>query len=175
MKDIIQRAKKIKLLILDVDGILTNGSIVLDQKGGEIKFFNVKDGFGIVLFHAAGLETAILSARSTGAVEARAKDLKIKYVYQDASPKTDAFKEICKKAGVSSDEVCFMGDDLPDLCVLKKVGLSVTVPNAVNEVKEIVNHITKAEGGVGAVREVVELILEAQGKWNGIVEGYLSK
>ncbi len=157
--------KKIKLLILDVDGVMTNGDIVLDGQGKEIKIFNVQDGFGIVLLKRAGYQTAILSARSSQAVAARAKDLKIDKVRQDAYPKIDAYKELLKELKLKDEQACFIGDDLPDIEVLREVGVSITVPNAVSEVKQIVDYITKHEGGQGAVREVVELILKAQGKW----------
>jgi len=165
-----EKIKKIKLLILDVDGVMTNGDIILDDQGKETKIFNVQDGYGIVLFQRAGYKTAILSARTTGAVEARAKDLKISKVCQDAYPKIKAYKKLLGDLKLKDEQVCFIGDDLPDIEVLRLVGVSITVPNAVNEVKQIVDHVTKREGGVGAVREVIELILKTQGKWSGILK-----
>ena len=167
-----EKIKKIKLLILDVDGILTNGNIILDERGKEIKIFDVQDGFGIVLFQRAGLKTAILSARSAGAVTARAKDLKINKICQDAIPKIKEYKRLLRHFKLMDEQACFMGDDLPDLEVLKKVGFSVAVPNAVNEVKRAADYITQCQGGCGAVREVVELILKAQKKWPGILKTY---
>ncbi|HQP09931.1 MAG TPA: HAD hydrolase family protein [Candidatus Omnitrophota bacterium] len=173
-KKIAEKIKKIKLLILDVDGILTNGEIILDEKGREIKIFDVQDGFGIVLFQRAGFKTAILSAKSAPAVTARAKDLKIGKVCQNASPKIVAYKKILRHFKLTDAQACFMADDLTDMEVLRKVGLSVTVPNAVNEVKRIADYMTKREGGRGAVREVVELILKAQNKWAGILKAYVA-
>jgi len=164
------KIKKIKLLILDVDGVMTGGDIILDGQGKETKIFNVYDGYGIVLFQRAGYKTAILSARATEAVKARAKDLGIDKVYQDAYPKINAYKKLLGDLELQDEQACFIGDDLPDIEVLQSVGFSVTVPNAVNEVKGIVDHITKCEGGQGAVREVVELILKTQEKWTDILK-----
>jgi len=166
------KIRKIKLLILDVDGIMTNGEIVLDENGEELKIFDVQDGFGIVLFQRAGYKTAILSARSTGSVTARAKDLKINKICQNACPKIKVYKKLIRELEIKDDQVCFMGDDLPDIEVLKTVGFSVTVPNAVDEIKEIVDYITKNEGGRGAIREIVEIILKAQNKWSIIMNSY---
>ena len=167
-----EKIKKIKLLILDVDGVLTKGDIILDEKGKEIKVFNVQDGFGIILFQRAGLKTAILSARSSGAVTARAKDPKINAVYQDAYPKTAAYQKLLRDFKLKDTQVCFMGDDLPDIEVLTKAGFSVAVPNAASEVKKGVDYITKCRGGCGAVREVVELILKTQKKWPAVLKKY---
>lgn len=167
-----EKIKKVKLLILDVDGVLTQGDIVLDEKGKEIKTFNVQDGFGIVLFQSAGYKTAILSARATGAVKARAKDLKINKVCQDSYPKIKAYKQLLCEFKLKDAQVCFIGDDLPDIEVLQKVGFSVTVPNAVSEVKKKVDYITKRKGGHGAVRETIELILKTQRKWSGILRAH---
>lgn len=167
-----EKIKKIKLLILDVDGILTNGQIILDEKGKETKIFDVHDGFGIVLFQRAGYKTAILSARSAEAVTQRARDLKIDKICQDASPKIDVYNKLLREFNLADAQVCFMGDDLPDIEVLKKVGFSVTVPNAVSEVKKCADYITKQKGGQGAVREVVDLILKTQRKWPGILKAY---
>ncbi len=168
--DIKQKIKKIKLLALDVDGVLTNGTINLDEKGRELKVFNVQDGFGLVLLKRCGLKTAIISARSCGAVTARAKDLKIDKVYQDAYPKLKAYRELLKELKLKDEQVCFVGDDLPDMCVFKKVGLSVAVANAAKEAKQMADYVTKKNGGAGAVREVVELILKTQGKWKEVLE-----
>ncbi len=167
-----KKIKKVKLLILDVDGILTNGEIILDEKGKETKIFDVQDGFGIVLFHQAGFKTAILSARSTGAVTARAKDLKINKICQDATPKIREYKKLLRYFKLKDAQVCFMADDLTDIEALKKVGFSVAVPNAVSEVKRVADYVTKREGGCGAVRETIELILKVQKKWSGILKAY---
>ncbi|MBN1869440.1 MAG: HAD-IIIA family hydrolase [Candidatus Omnitrophica bacterium] len=167
-----EKIKNIKLLIMDVDGVLTNGDIVLDENGKETKVFNVQDGFGIVLLQRAGLKTAILSARSAGAVTARAKDLKIDVIYQDAYPKSAAYQSLLSDFNLKDDQVCFIGDDLPDIEILKKAGFSVAVENAAEEVKEKADYITKCKGGCGAVREVIELILKTQKKWAALLKKY---
>lgn len=164
------KLKKIKLLILDVDGILTNGEIILDERGREIKMFNVRDGYGIVLFQKAGYKTAVLSARSSAAVTARAKDLNITSVYQNARPKIDVYTHLLRAWKMNDAHACYMGDDLPDMAILKRVGFSATVPNASPEVKACVDYITKHEGGRGAVREVIELILKIQKRWPTILK-----
>jgi len=164
------KIKKIKLLILDVDGVMTGGDIILDAQGKETKIFNVYDGYGIVLFQRAGYKVALLSARLTEAVNARARDLNINFICQDAYPKINAYQKLIGELGLKDEQVCFMGDDLPDAEVLQKVGFSVSVPNAVNEVKQIVDHITKCKGGQGAIREVIEIILRTQGKWTDILK-----
>ena len=167
-----EKIKKIQLLILDVDGVLTKGDIILDEKGKETKVFNVQDGFGIVLFKRAGFKTAILSARSSGAVTERAKDLKVDKICQDAYPKIIAYQKLLREFKLKDGQVCFIGDDLPDIEVLRKVGFSVSVPNAASEVKKKVDYITKHKGGCGAVREVIELILKTQKKWSAVLKAY---
>ena len=172
-KSLIAKIKKIKLIALDVDGVLTNSQIILNHNGEETKIFNVQDGFGLVIFKKLGYQTAIISARSAGAVTHRANDLKIDKIYQDAYPKVQAYEQLLKDFSVKENEVCFMGDDLPDLSILERVGLAVAVPNALKEVKEAADYITKKHGGEGAVREVVELILKGQGKWNEVIRFFL--
>ena len=151
---------------MDVDGILTDGRIIVDDTGKEIKIFDVKDGFGLVILKKAGIKTAIISARFSKAVTVRAKDLKIDKVYQDAQPKLDAYEALLKNLKLSDEEVCFIGDDLPDVAVLERVGFAVTVPSAAAEVKRVCDYITQKDGGKGAVRELIELILKTQGKWD---------
>lgn len=167
-----KKIAKIRLVIFDVDGVLTDGRIIVDDNGQEIKNFHVQDGFGIVLLRKAGFKTAIISARATKAVVARANDLKIDRVFEAAFPKTTAYEGLLKEFQLKDEEVCFVGDDLPDLCVLKRVGLAITVPNAVDEVKKVAHYTTKKSGGHGAAREVVELILKTQGKWKAIVQSF---
>ncbi|MFA5059815.1 MAG: HAD hydrolase family protein [Candidatus Omnitrophota bacterium] len=169
-----KRIKKIKVLALDVDGILTDGRIIFDSRGTETKFFDVQDGFGLVLFKRLGYKTAIITARASKVVALRAKDLNIDKVYQDAYPKMDAYKKMLRHFGVKDNQVCFVGDDLPDLPVLKKVGFAVTVPNGVAEVKKAAHYVTKKSGGKGAVREVIELILKTQGRWPDVLKRYQS-
>ncbi len=165
------KIQKIKLLVLDVDGVLTDGKIIYDSKGTEIKHFDVQDGFGIVFFQKLGFKTAIITARASAVVGVRSKDLGITRVYQNAFPKMTAYKKLMKEFRLRDEEVCFVGDDLPDLALLKRVGFAVTVPNAVHEIKKVAHYITQKQGGHGAVREVIELILKTQGKWDGFLKG----
>jgi 3-deoxy-D-manno-octulosonate 8-phosphate phosphatase (KDO 8-P phosphatase) len=169
-EEVLAKVAKVKLLLLDVDGVLTDGKIVIDDQGKETKIFNVLDGFGIVIFRKCGYKVAIISARAAGAVNARAKDLNIDKVYQAAFPKMDSYVKLLAEMKLKDEDICFIGDDLPDLGVLKRVGFAVTVPNAVAEVKKIAHYITTNTGGAGAVREVIEIILKTQGRWDNIIE-----
>jgi len=166
------KIKNIKLLALDVDGIMTDGKIIYDSTGNEIKHFDVHDGFGLYLFKKAGMKVAIITARGSRVVVRRAKDLKIDAVYGDANPKLAAYKKMLRRFKVADRQVCFMGDDITDVQLLRRVGFSVTVPNGVPEAKKAADYITKKRGGSGAVREVIELILKTQKKWNKVLEPY---
>lgn len=157
--------KRIKVLAMDVDGVMTDGRIIYDGNGKELKFFDVQDGYAIARARKSGLKTAIISARSCAAVKARAKDLKFERVYLDAYPKMGAYEKMLKAFGVKDEEVCFIGDDLPDCEILKRVGFSAAPQNAAPEVKKIVDYVAGRKGGRGAVREIVEKILKAQGLW----------
>ncbi|MFH1791397.1 MAG: HAD hydrolase family protein [Candidatus Omnitrophota bacterium] len=172
MDQVTASAKKIKLLLLDVDGVMTDGRVVCGAGGGELKSFDINDGFGIVLIKRAGLKTAILTAKNSPIVRRRAKDLKIDRVYGDFHYKIRALDSIKKVFKVALDEICFVGDDLVDIPLLKRVGLAVAVPNAVEEVKKCAHFITRKEGGRGAVREVCEFILKSQGKWERVTACY---
>ena len=164
-----EKISKIKVLALDVDGVLTDGRIIIDSKGKELRNFDVQDGFAIVVLRKLGFKTAIISARSAPAVTARAKDLKFDKVYQDAYPKLASYEKMLKVFKVTDQEVCFVGDDLPDLPVLQRAGFAVAVANATNDVKHVCDYITTHAGGHGAVREVIEVILKAQGKWESVI------
>jgi len=168
-----KKAKKIKLLIMDVDGVLTDGRIIYTNSGDELKFFDVTDGMGLSLFARAGLKTAILTAKKSRIVLKRSKDMHIDKVYQNAFVKADVIEKILSDFKVSAEEICFIGDDLVDAPVLKKAGFAVAVPSACQEVKDAAHYITKREGGRGAVREVIEIILKAQGKWAGLIKRYI--
>lgn len=170
-QEIIARACKIKLLILDVDGVMTDGKIYYGNFGDELKTFDVKDGFGIALLKRAGIETVIITAKKSKVARLRAKDLGIRWVYENYS-KLKVFNKVLKKFRITKEEVCFIGDDLIDIPILKNTGLSVTVPQAVQEVKAVASYITKANAGCGAVREICELILKSQGKWDEVVRRY---
>lgn len=164
-RSIIDKAKKVKLLLLDVDGVLTDGRIIYDSGGRDMKFFDVHDGLGVYLLKKAGIPAILITAKSSEAIKPRAKDMQVEAVYADISPKSSLLPEILKKYRVSSEEVCFVGDDLVDLSLLKKVGFPVAVGNASGEIKKAAVYITSKQGGRGAVREVAELLLKSQGKW----------
>ncbi|TDX59216.1 KdsC family phosphatase [Orenia marismortui] len=162
MDDILKdKAAKIKLFITDVDGVLTDGRIVLGNNGEEFKFFHVHDGKGIQLAHEAGIKTAIITGRESKLVQRRADELSIQEVHQNIKDKIKVFNSILEKYQVSEDEVAYIGDDVNDLEILKRVGLSFTPANGVDKVKEAVDYITTKEGGQGAVREAIELLLKA--------------
>lgn len=161
---IFKKARRVKLLILDVDGVLTEGSIIYDSKGEEIKVFNVKDGLGIFLLTQKGFPVVILSAKDSKVVERRAKEMGIKDIYW-GYPKEKILEEILKKYKVTRQEIAFIGDDLIDIKVAKQVGFSIAVADAVSDLKSVVDFVTSNRGGRGAVREVVELIMKSQGLW----------
>lgn len=162
MKDAL---KKIKLLALDVDGVLTDGRIIIDSNGVETKNFDVQDGMGLMLLKQCGLLTAIISARASGVVAYRAKDLKIDKTYVGIYPKLSAYEQLLQEFKLSDDQVCFVGDDVADLSIMKRCGVAVAVANAVAQVKQVAHYVTTKKGGRGAVRETVELILQAQDFW----------
>jgi 3-deoxy-D-manno-octulosonate 8-phosphate phosphatase (KDO 8-P phosphatase) len=166
---LISRAKKIRVLIMDVDGVLTDGHIWLlsrrDGTASEIKGFSAYDGAGLKLARAAGLRTGIITGRESTAVAQRARECEIEFVYQGRATKIASFEEIVQITGAAESEVAYVGDDLPDIPVMQRVGLAVAVANAAPEVKRAAHFVTKRSGGDGAVREVIELIVKAQGKW----------
>ena len=169
--DITERAKKIKLLLLDVDGVLTDGKIIIGNYGDEIKNFDVKDGLGVVLLRKAGLRCAIITARNSRIVKIRARHLGIDKIYENHY-KIKSLRNIKRRFRVKEEEICFVGDDLIDISILKRVGFAVTVPNAIKETKDVAHYITQSPGGRGAVREVCEIILKAQGKWEKVAKRY---
>ena len=164
--------KNIKLVILDVDGVLTDGRIVYDDAGRELKFFDVTDGFGVTLLHRAGFKLALLSAKASPMLKRRAKDMHIDKVYLDAINKLEIFPKILKDFKVKPQEICFIGDDLIDLPIIKRVGFGVAVKDACAEVKNRARYITKKQGGRGAVREVAEILLKGSGKWTLVTQKY---
>ena len=167
-----ERAKKIKLLILDVDGVLTDGRIIYDNFGDELKCFNVQDGFGMMLFYRAGIKSVIITAKKTRIVKRRACDMHVAAVYSNHE-KLKTYRKVLKRFRVKDEEVCFMGDDLLDLPIIKRAGLAVAPPNAVEDVKKSAHYITQRQGGKGAVREVIEIILKSQGLWDRVISKYL--
>lgn len=171
-ENILNKAKKIKLLLLDVDGVLTDGRIIYDSGGRDSKFFDVHDGLGVYVLHKSGIKTVLITAKSSKAISPRAKDMRVAEVFADIFPKTAVLEKILKKYSVTLDEVCFVGDDLVDLSLMRKVGLPVAVANGASEIKEAASFVTSHSGGRGAVREVAELILKSQGKWEDILKFY---
>jgi 3-deoxy-D-manno-octulosonate 8-phosphate phosphatase (KDO 8-P phosphatase) len=172
LKSIKEKANKIKLLILDVDGVLTDGKIVFNEAGRQLKFFDVQDGLGVVLLKRAGINTVIISARYSKSVIVRAKDMKVFKIYQNSNDKLKTYINILNQMKLNNSQVCFIADELIDIPVLKRVGLSVAVANAAAEVKRIADYVTKRRGGEGAVRETIEMILKAQNKWNKVISRY---
>jgi len=167
-----ERAKKVKLLILDVDGVLTGGGIFYDNFGDELKCFNVNDGLGMWFLHKAGIKSVIITAKKTRIVKHRASEMRVAAVYSDLK-KLKIYKTVLNRFRVKDEDVCFIGDDLLDLPLIKRAGFSVAPPNAVEEVKSSAHYITKKEGGKGAVRELIEIILKSQGLWEKVVSEYL--
>lgn len=168
-----RRASRIKLLLMDCDGVLTDGRLWLMESGDEQKCFNTHDGQGLNLLHRAGLQSGVISGRTSGALTRRAKDLGIAYLHQGNSHKLGAFAEILSQSGCEENEVAYVGDDFPDIPIMRRAELAVAVGDALQEVKLAAHYVTRAVGGRGAVREVVELILKSQGRWNDLVEEYL--
>jgi len=166
------RARHIKLLLMDCDGVLTDGRIWLFDNGEEQKGFHTRDGLGIELWHRAGLRSGIISGRNSTAVERRAQGLGMSFVVQGVKEKVQAFDETVAHAGVTNEEVAFIGDDLNDIPLMLRSGLGVAVADAAVEARERAHYVTKLVGGQGAVREVIELILKAQGRWDDLTADY---
>jgi 3-deoxy-D-manno-octulosonate 8-phosphate phosphatase (KDO 8-P phosphatase) len=167
--ELAERCRPIELLVTDVDGVMTDGHIVLDDRGIETKHFHVRDGMAFSLWHKAGKCAAILSGRKTAAVDLRAADLKIAHVLQGHEQKEAPLRKLIEQLGLSPLQVCYVGDDLPDLPALLVAGLAACPADAVAEVKDAAHLITEAHGGDGAIREIVELILKSQGRWVNLI------
>jgi 3-deoxy-D-manno-octulosonate 8-phosphate phosphatase (KDO 8-P phosphatase) len=169
-----KRAKQIKVILMDVDGTITDGSVTLlsqpDGSALEIKTFDAHDGQGMTLARTAGLRTGVITGRESAALRRRCKEMGIEFVYEKQPQKTAAYEEILKKANVQESEVAFLGDDLPDLPLLRRVGFAVAVGDAVIEVKQAAHYVTKAHGGNGAARELIELILKSKGIWEQMID-----
>ncbi len=171
-KNLKEKLKKIKMLILDVDGVMTDGRIIMDDEGRQLKNFDVRDGYGLKIIQRYGIKVAILTGRKSEVVNYRAHDLEIKEIYQGALNKKEVFQKILLKHNMAASAVAFMGDDIVDIPVLRQVGFAATVADAVDVVKKNVDYVSKHNGGHGAVREVCELILQTQGKWQDIAAKY---
>lgn len=163
---------KIKLLLLDVDGVLTDGRITYDSEGGESKSFDVKDGHGLKLLQRAGIRVGIITGRQSAIVARRAEELGIELVYQGAKDKSLPFNEIMQKLALAPEEIAYVGDDIVDLPVMRKVGFAATVADAVDDVKPFADMVTKLPGGRGAVREICEFILKESGRWPAVTHHY---
>jgi 3-deoxy-D-manno-octulosonate 8-phosphate phosphatase (KDO 8-P phosphatase) len=171
-EEVERRAAGVKLLLLDCDGVLTDGRITLVEGGDEQKSFHTRDGHGLVLLHRAGLRSGIISGRSSRIVAARAAGLGMTYVRQGAPDKLKVFGELLNEAGVEPSEVAYVGDDVADIPLMRRAGLAVAVADAAEETRACAHHVTRLPGGFGAVREVCELILKAQGRWGELMQRY---
>lgn len=167
------RASHIKLLLMDCDGVLTDGRLWLTEDGDEQKSFNTHDGLGLSLLHRAGLKSGIITGRTSKAVARRANELGVEFVRQGDPDKIAAFEEVMRLAGVDENEVAFVGDDLTDIPIMQRSGFAVAVADAVEETRSIAHYVTRARGGRGAVREAIEIILKSQGRWQDLVDDYL--
>ncbi|MBI2368557.1 MAG: HAD-IIIA family hydrolase [Deltaproteobacteria bacterium] len=157
-----KKVQEIKLLLLDVDGVLTDGGIYIDDRGVESKRFDVRDGQGITLLKRAGIKVGVISGRSSGAVRRRAAELGVKLLYQGVRDKSETYERIKTRTGLKDEQIAYMGDDIMDIPILRAVGWAITVPNGWPGVRPVVDYVTEAKGGRGAVREVSELIISAQ-------------
>jgi len=167
------KAEPIRLLLLDVDGVLTDGTITYTHEGTEIKSFHTRDGFGLRLLQEAGVEVGLITARSSAAVRRRAEDLKLTHVYQGCRNKIEAYRELLDKLDLQEKEIAYMGDDWLDLPLLTRVGLSVSVADGAHEVRQVVDYVTSRPGGRGAVRELCDLIIAAKGKQEELLARYM--
>lgn len=167
--EVLDRAKRITLLILDVDGVLTDGKIYYGNHGDVLQKFDVQDGMGMYLWYQAGMKSVIISGRRSKIIPRRAKEMRIGRVFQGVENKEKAYEAVLRKWDKRDEETCFIGDDLIDLPLLRRVGLAVAVPNAVREIRESADYVTRRSGGDGAVREIVDLLLKAKGE--GVHDG----
>ncbi len=170
--DLGERCQRIELLLADVDGVMTDGGVVLDNRGIEIKRFHIRDGMGIRLWRRAGYRFGLVSLRSSQVVKIRASELDVDLVRQGADDKLSTVQAILAELGFSPAQACYVGDDLPDLPVIRFVGLGVAVADGVSEVRQHAHYVTAALGGHGAVRETIELILKAQRRWEDLIRPF---
>jgi len=170
-----ERCQQIELILADVDGVLTDGRVVFDNQGIETKRFHIRDGMGIKLWQKAGYRFGVVTQRSSQIVKTRAAEMGVQIVRQGAGDKLATVGEILDELTLTPRQVCYIGDDLPDLPVLRTVGLAVAVADACTEVREAAQYVTTAEGGSGAVREAIEMVLRAQRRWDDVIRTYLTK
>ena len=169
---LLQKLKSIELLLLDVDGVLTDGAIIYSDDGSQTKIFNVKDGLGLKLLMEAGIKVGIVTGRKSMALDHRCRDLGIRYVFEGIQDKAKILETIAEQTGVAPEHTAYIGDDLPDLSLMRRVKLSITVADGHNTVLENADWTTSAAGGCGAVREVCEVLLKAQGKWDKTIDQF---
>lgn len=170
--ELIERARRVTVLVLDVDGVLTDGRIIYDEFGDELKHFDVQDGAGLFFWRRAGLRAAVITARKTKLIKRRAKEMHIGFLKQKALVKLPVYEQLLKRWNLTDEQTCVVGDDLMELPMMRRAGLAIAVPNAVEEVKRQSHYITQRSGGRGAVREVVDSILKAKGLWDHVTERY---
>jgi YrbI family 3-deoxy-D-manno-octulosonate 8-phosphate phosphatase len=168
-----ERCQAIELILTDVDGVLTDGRVVLDNQGIESKRFHIRDGLGVKLWQKAGCRLGVLSQRSSQSLKVRAAELGIDIIRQGVPDKLGALRQVLTELHLSLPQVCYLGDDLPDLPVVRAVGLGVAVADACPELREAAHYVTSTPGGGGALRETVELVLKAQGRWGDVIQAYL--
>ena len=167
------RAARVRLLLLDCDGVLTDGRITPVEGGEELKSFNTRDGHGLVMLHRAGLRSGIISGRKSRLVELRAADLGVSFVRQGALDKVEAFESLLAEAGVGPSQAAYVGDDVVDIPLMRRCALAVAVADATEDTRAAAHYVTRLPGGFGAAREVCELILKAQGRWDELMKRYL--
>lgn len=168
-----ERCQKIELIVSDVDGVMTDGALVIDNQGIETKRFHIRDGQGVRLWQKAGGRFGVITLRSSQVVKLRAEELGVEIIRQGVGDKRETVKEILGELGLSPEQVCYLGDDLPDLPAVRYVGLGVAVADACEELRRAAHYVTSRPGGAGAVRETVELILKAQRRWEEVIQSYL--
>lgn len=171
--EVLERARKIKMLVLDCDGVLTDGRLILLPNGEETKAFDIKDGHAMRMAQRAGLPISIISGNRSFATRERAKNLEVAHLYEGAWIKIEPYEEILSVENLKDEEVCYVGDDVVDIPVLRRAGLAVAVADAVDEVKQFSHLVTNRKGGRGAVREIIEMILKAQDRWNEALARYI--
>jgi YrbI family 3-deoxy-D-manno-octulosonate 8-phosphate phosphatase len=171
--EIDQRCQPIELILSDVDGVLTDGRIVLDNAGIETKLFHIRDGMGIRLWQGAGYRFGVVTGRSSHVVNLRTAELGVEIVRQGVDDKLPEILRIADSLGLSLRQVCYLGDDLPDVAAVTAVGLGVAVVDACEELRNAAHHVTEARGGAGAVREIIELILKAQRRWGDVIQSFM--
>lgn len=172
VSDAKSKLKQIKMLLLDVDGVMTDGTIIYDDNNIQTKTFYVRDGFGIRLLMEAEIEVGVISGRKSEALRHRCKNLNIRHMYDNVKNKVEILDEIIVKTGIKADDIAYMGDDLPDVSIMKAVGIPIAVADAHEIIIEISHIVTSSKGGAGAIREICEAILKAQDRWNSVIKRF---